>query len=131
MSKALPQITRYQQWLEREQGLVFADYEALWRWSVSDLRGFWGSLWRFFEIESPTPYQTELVEPVMPGARWFPGARVNYARQLLRHADAAHAAGHPAIVFQGERMAAPVAFSWPELRRQVASLAQELVAMGV
>ena len=131
MNPTLPQISRYQQWLEREQGLVFADYEALWRWSVSDLRGFWGSLWRFFEIESPTPYQTELVEPVMPGARWFPGARVNYARQLLRHADAAHAAGHPAIVFQGERMAAPVAFGWPELQRQVASLAQELVAMGV
>jgi acetoacetyl-CoA synthetase len=67
----------------------------------------------------------------MPGARWFPGAQVNYARQVLRHADAAHAAGQPAIVFQNERMAAPVEITWPELRRQVASLAQELRAMGV
>ncbi|MBK9359615.1 MAG: acetoacetate--CoA ligase [Rubrivivax sp.] len=131
MTQPEPQITRYQRWLEQTTGRRFDTYEALWRWSVTDLRGFWGSIWRYFDIQSPTPYQTELVAPVMPGARWFPGAQVSYARQVLRHADAAHAAGHPAIVFQSERLPVPVEVTWPELRRQVASVAQELRAMGV
>ena len=82
-----PRIDEYRQWLADTQGLHFDSYDALWQWSVTDLRGFWGSIWRYFEIESPTPYETELVAPVMPGARWFPGAQVNYARQVLRHAD--------------------------------------------
>ena len=67
----------------------------------------------------------------MPGARWFPGAQLNFARQALRHADEAHAAGHPAIVFQNERLAAPVETSWPELRRQVGAFAARLQAAGV
>jgi len=67
----------------------------------------------------------------MPGARWFSGTQLNYARQVLRHADAAHAAGHPAIVFQNERMAAPVAMPWPELRRQVGCFAARLRDAGV
>ena len=126
-----PRITRYLRWLEQAEGRRFDDYESLWRWSVEDLRGFWRSIWCFFDIESPTPYATELEASVMPGARWFPGAQVNYARQVLRHADAAHAAGHPAIVFRNERLVAPVSTSWPELWRQVAVLAQRLRDMGV
>ena len=70
----------------------------------------------------------------MPGARWFPGAQVNYAKHLFGHADAAHAAGHPAIVFANEAMLERgelAQISWPELRRQVASLADALKQMGV
>jgi len=126
-----PQITRYQRWLQAERGLSFDGYEALWQWSVTDLRGFWQSIWDYFEIESPTLHQTVLREAVMPGAVWFPGAQVNYARQALRHAAAAHAAGQPAIVFQNERMDAPAVISWPELKRQVAAFAYTLQGMGV
>jgi acetoacetyl-CoA synthetase len=140
MNQPEPQILRYQRWLAAERGLVFDattrdGYEALWRWSIDDLRAFWGSIWDYHAIESPTPFETVLVEPVMPGAIWFPGAQLNYARQVLRHADAAHAAGHPALVFQDERGMergeAPRATSWPELRRRVASLARQLQALGV
>ena len=131
-----PRITRYTRWLAAERGLHFdatthAGYDALWRWSVGDLRAFWGSIWDYFELQSPTPFEAVLADEVMPGARWFPGAQVNYAQQVFRHADAAHAAGHPAIVFQNERLAAPIEISWPELRRQVASLAAALRGMGV
>jgi acetoacetyl-CoA synthetase len=126
-----PQISRYQHWLEQTTGRRFDSYEQLWQWSVTDLRGFWGSVWRYFDIQSPTPYQTELVAPLMPGARWFPGAQLNYTRQVLRHADVAQAAGHPAIVFQSERLAAPVEIGWPDLRRQVAAFAGSLRALGV
>ena len=70
----------------------------------------------------------------MPGARWFPGAQVNYAQHLLSHADASHAAGHPAMVFGDEQMLARGELrevSWPELRRQAASCAAAFKAMGV
>ena len=127
----VPRITLYQDWLARERGLRFDSYDALWRWSTTDLHGFWSSIWEYFQVESPTPYRTVLEEPVMPGAVWFPGAQVNYARQALRHAETAHAAGHPAIVFQNERLAAPVETSWPELKRQVGAFAAQLRAAGV
>jgi acetoacetyl-CoA synthetase len=131
MAKTTPRITLYRQWLQARSGLSFDSYEALWQWSVTDLRGFWGSIWDHFDIESPTPYETVLVDAVMPGAHWFPGAQLNYARQVFRHGDAAHAGGHPAIVFQNERLCAPVEVSWPELQRQVRSFAGHLLAMDV
>ncbi len=134
-----PQIIRYTRWLAREHGLHFdpkttEGYEALWRWSVDELDAFWSSVWRYFDIQSPVPYSTVLVEEKMPGARWFQGAQLNYVQQAFRHADAAYAAGHPAIVFQNERMREQgemQELSWPELRRQVASLAAHLQRLGV
>ncbi|MBC7939174.1 MAG: AMP-binding protein, partial [Chitinophagaceae bacterium] len=134
-AQPVPTIALYQQWLARERGLKFDSYEALWQWSVTDLHAFWQSLWDHFELQSPTPHETVLEAAVMPGARWFPGAQVNYAQQVFRHADAAHAAGHPALVFQNERMQAagtpPLQVSWPELRRRVGAVARRLRAMGV
>ncbi|MEP7300692.1 MAG: AMP-binding protein, partial [Caldimonas sp.] len=134
-----PQILRYTRWLRETRGLAFdpttpAGYDKLWRWSCDDLRGFWQSIWDWFDIESPTPHETVLVEEKMPGARWFPGARVNYAQQVFRHAGRAHAAGHPAILFRNEAMHErdeTLEIAWPELRRQVASLAAALRGMGV
>jgi acetoacetyl-CoA synthetase len=126
-----PQILRFERFLRDTRGLHFASYEALWQWSVTDLAGFWDAVWQYFDIQSPTPYRSVLAAPVMPGAQWFAGAQVNYARQVLRHVDRSHAAGHPALVFQNERMAAPVAIGWPELQRQVRLLASNLRALGV
>jgi acetoacetyl-CoA synthetase len=126
-----PRIALYQRWLHAQRGLSFASYEDLWRWSTTDLQAFWASIWDYFEVESPTPYRRVLESAAMPGAHWFPGAQVNYVRQVLRHADAAHAAGHPAVIFQNERLAAPVELSWPELRRQVGAFAANLRRAGV
>ncbi|MDT7833784.1 acetoacetate--CoA ligase [Aquabacterium sp. OR-4] len=129
-----PQITRYQQWLAAQRGLHFEAYQDLWQWSVDELPAFWQSIWDFFDIQSPTPAAQVLDAERMPGARWFSGAQVNYAQQVLRHADALHAAGHPAIVFADEPLLAAGQLrelSWPELRRQVASMALALRGMGV
>lgn len=131
----IPQIRLYQDWLRMQRGLSFESYDALWRWSVSDLDAFWQSIWDCFGIYSPTPHAAVLAENRMPGARWFPGAQVNYVQQVLRHAQMAHAAGFPAIVSHNERSLAagePAReLSWPELQRQVASLALHLQAQGV
>lgn len=139
MAVPRPQILRYTDWLARERGLRFdattnEGYDALWRWSVTDLEAFWRSIWEFYGLQSPTPFTQVLADDRMPGARWFDGAQLNYAQQVFRHADAAHAAGHPAIVFQDERLrdcASLLEWSWPKLRRQVASLAAHYRQLGI
>jgi acetoacetyl-CoA synthetase len=131
----IPQLRLYQDWLAAERGLAFDSYDALWRWSIGDLDAFWQSIWDFFNLQSPTPHTAVLASRSMPGAQWFPGAHVNYAQQVLRHVDAAQAAGFAAILSHNEKSLASGAphreLSWPELRRQVASLALHLRAQGV
>ncbi len=130
----IPQIRLYQNWLRDTRQLSFDNYDALWRWSVTDLDAFWQSIWDYFELQSPTPPTAVLAEAKMPGARWFPGAQFNYAQQVFRHVDSAHAAGFPALLSHNEKSldrAPPRELSWPELRRQVASLALHLKAQGV
>jgi len=130
----IPQIRLYQDWLKATRGLSFDSYDALWRWSVTDLEAFWQSIWDYFELQSPTPHTAVLAERRMPGARWFPGAQVNYAQQVLRHVDRAHAAGFPALLSHNEASLASGPhreLSWPALRQQVASLALHLQAQGV
>lgn len=126
----IPQIRRYQQWLGEHRGLHFADYDALWRWSVTDLDAFWQSIHDYFDLRSPTPHTAVLERNVMPGARWFPGAQANYVHQVFRHVDAAHAAGFPAVISRNEK-GTHRELSWPELKRQVAALALHLQAQGV
>ncbi len=126
----VPQIRLYQDWLRDERGLTFETYDALWRWSVTDLEAFWQSIWDYHALSSPTPHARVLSDDRMPGAVWFAGAQVNYARQVLRHVDPAHAAGQPALISDNERGEARE-LSWPELRRQVASMALTLRERGV
>jgi acetoacetyl-CoA synthetase len=126
----VPQIRLYQDWLHNARGLRFDSYDALWRWSTTDLEGFWQSIWDYFELHSPTRHRAVLAETKMPGARWFEGAQFNYVRQVFRHVDAAHAACLPAVIARNEK-GQHTELSWPELRRQVASLATHLRACGV
>jgi len=119
-------IADYQRWLERQRGLRFDSYDALWRWSVGNIADFWPSIWDYFDLHSDAPVVEVLAEPRMPGARWFEGARLNYAQQVFRHARASQ----PAIRHAGE--AAPLSdLSWDQLQRQVASVAAALRDMGV
>ena len=126
----IPQIALYRQWLADKRGLTFSSFEQMRQWSVSDLDAYWQSIWDYFEIQSPTPHSAVLAQRKMPGAVWFPGASVNYARQVLRHVEAAEAAGVPAIVSSGEDGVLKET-SWPELQRKVAALAIHLKAHGV
>jgi len=135
VSPFIPQIRLYQDWLQQTRGLSFASYDELWRWSVTDLDAFWQSIWDYFNLQSPTPHSAVLALKRMPGASWFPGAQFNYAQQVFRHVDKADAAGFPALISHNEKSLAagapPRELSWPELRRQVASLALHLKAEGL
>ena len=80
-------ISDFMKWLKAEKDLAFEDYNDLWEWSVSDLEGFWASVWEYCGVEASQPYEWVLTEREMPGAEWFPGARLNYAEHVLKHAE--------------------------------------------
>jgi len=102
----------------------FSDYHDLWRWSVEDLEGFWGSLWDWFGIGGS--YERVLARREMPGAEWFPGAELNYAEHVFRLARP----GATAIVHASESQ--PLSeITWDELREQVARCAAGLRRLGV
>lgn len=122
-------LTRFLGWLAAHRGRSFADYHALWRWSVSDLDGFWAAIWDYFAVVSEAPYRQVLDQRVMPGARWFDGSRVNYAEHLLRH-EAAAAPGDVALRHCSELR--PLAdLTWAALGAAARKLAVHLRAQGV
>ena len=77
---------RYLAWLAAERELAFATYDDAWRWSVDDPGAFWQSVWDHFDVRSATAPGPALADARMPGARWFPGATLNYAEHVLRDA---------------------------------------------
>jgi acetoacetyl-CoA synthetase len=122
-------LAAYMKWLAEKHGQSFSNYHELWRWSVTDIAAFWGSIWEYFQIHSVTPYQQVLDQRIMPGARWFEGARVNYAEHMLRHEAVA---APDKIVFHHLSEVRPLAtMTWPQLGRQVRILATQLRALGV
>lgn len=121
------EVGRYLAWLERERGLAFAGYDELQRWSVEDLDGFWSSIWEFFEVRSHAPYSAVLASDAMPGARWFPGARLNFAEHLLgRDGDEERVA-----VVAHSQARGPAELTFADLREQVARARAGLLRLGV
>jgi acetoacetyl-CoA synthetase len=118
-------LTRYMRWLA-ERGQRFDDYEALWRWSVSDLEAFWNSIAEFCGLQFSRPPSRVLGKRTMPGAEWFPGATLNYAQHALRH----ERPGEDALLYLSERRPLTT-MSWPELARQVRVLATRMRTLGI
>lgn len=75
-------ITEFTSWAQGRYGVTLPDYQALWRWSVDALDDFWHAVWEYFEVQSSTPVGAALTDDTMPGARWFPGVRLNYKNRL-------------------------------------------------
>ncbi len=119
-------VTDFRHAVNARHGLELADHEALWRWSVAERGAFWSLLWGWCGVVGEGPGEPAVIDPgAMPGARWFPAARLNYAENLLQGPDT-----DEALVFRGEdgesrRLARG------ELRRDVAAVAGALAADGV
>src|ERR1700741_5132360 len=77
-------LAQYMGWLKQTRQLDFADYHALWRWSVDDIEAFWSSIWEYFKVQSDKPYTRVIDGRAMPGTKWFEGSCLNYAEHLLR-----------------------------------------------
>lgn len=119
-------VTRFAKWLASERGLQLDTYDAIWRWSVENLEEFWQALWDYFGIHSSAPHTRVLGKRTMPGAEWFPGARLNYAEHILRN----ERAGSDALLFMSE--SAPLSgVPWESFAGQVRILAIQLREMGV
>ncbi len=123
---ASAQLTRYLNWLAAARDLHFADYPALWQWSVDHVADFWQSLWDFFEVKATAQPTAVLANSTMPGAQWFPGARLNYAENFF----ARQWSDRPAIYYKDET--GPVReIYWDEIEAKTAALAHALRQMGV
>jgi acetoacetyl-CoA synthetase len=141
---ARSRIAAFRAWLASHRGVVLADYDALWHWSVTDLEGFWGALAEFAGVRFHAPPQRVLTDTTMPGTRWFPGATLNYAEQALGPAapvsdDASDRSHHHSRIVRSDDLA--VIFrredrvrgecSYGALRKLVAAARSALVSLGV
>ena len=120
-------ITRFARWVAETRGAAVTDsYDALWRWSVEDLEGFWAAIWEYFDVQAATPYERVLGSREMPGARWFPGAELNYAEHIFRgKKDPDLAIQHASEVRELDHL------TWGELRDLTARIATGLRFLGV
>jgi acetoacetyl-CoA synthetase len=119
-------LARFQEFLGRTRGLRFADYEALWQWSVTELEDFWAAVWEFFGLDRVSGYDAVLADPSMPGAQWFTGARVNFAGYLLDRGEAEAVA-----IVSADESGSVSSLTWGELRSQVAALAATLQRLDI
>ncbi|MGZ4166319.1 MAG: acetoacetate--CoA ligase [Solirubrobacteraceae bacterium] len=121
------EVGRFMEFAERRHRRRFAGYDDLWRWSVEDLDGFWGSIWEFFGLRSHGHFETVLASREMPGAVWFPGARLNYAEHLVGRDEDAN---RVAVIAQSQTRP-EMELTFGELREQVARARSGLQRLGV
>lgn len=105
---------------------LVGDYDALWRWSVTDLDAFWASVWEFFGLPDLPAGQPVLTAERLPGAVWFPGVQLNFAAEVLRGRDP----DAEALVELAED-GTSTSLRWAELERRVAAAAAGLRRLGV
>jgi acetoacetyl-CoA synthetase len=119
-------VTKFRKQVNRSLGSGLEDFDALYRWSVEDRAAFWREFWEFARVVGDGPGEEILAGgDLMPGARWFPSARLNFAENLLQGNDAAEA-----LVFRGET-GVTRRLTYAELRQAVAKTASGLAADGV
>ena len=121
------ELGRYMNWLRDQRQRDFSSYDELWRFSTSDLEGFWGSIWDFYGLRSSTAHDRVLGSHTMPGAQWFPGARVNYAEHLVGEEEDRDRIA----VLARSQTRAPIELTFGELRTQVAAARAGLQRLGV
>jgi acetoacetyl-CoA synthetase len=119
-------MTAFTRFVEKRQQESFVDYESLWRWSIERPERFWSAVWEFCGVRASRPWQEVLSDgDRMPAARWFCGARLNYAENLLQGGDT-----QPAILFRNEA-GTTRRLSFGELRTEVARIASWLRSVGI
>ena len=119
-------MTRFIDLVNKKYGLEISSYAQLYNWSIEDLRDFWATMWEFGAIKASRGYD-EVIDDLskFPGARWFKGARLNFAENLLRHRDK-----HLAFIFKGETQKS-TQMTYAEVYNSVARLSRSLREMGV
>jgi acetoacetyl-CoA synthetase len=122
------EMARFGDWVAARRGAPFADYNELWQWSVDHLEDFWASVWEFTGVRASKPYERVLVSHEMPGTRWFEGAELNYAENVLARGEGRE--GEVAVLHCSELRDLDE-ITWGELTASVAAAAGGLRALGV
>ena len=119
-------ITRFINEINARHSLHVDSYIGLYQWSVENIPEFWAAVWEFAGIKASKPFD-QVVDDLtrFPGATWFPGARLNFAENLLRYRD-----DQLAFIFKGETQSSKQ-MTYAELYKEVARLAQSLRGAGV
>jgi len=119
-------IIRFMEFVSKKHGFEFDSYDQLYEWSIENISEFWEAMWDFGEVKASRGYDV-VVDDLgkFPGARWFVGARLNFAENLLRFRDA-----HAAFIFRGETLKS-ASMTYAELYDSVACLAKSLREFGV
>lgn len=119
-------MTRFVRFVNDKYGLKIESYKELHQWSVDKIEDFWAALWDFVELKYSRRYDLVVRDlNRFPGAEWFPGARLNFAENLLRYRD-----DSPAFVFRGETQQTS-RLTFAELFDETARLARSLRSIGV
>ena len=119
-------MTRFMAHINKKHGTQFETYKDLYQWSIDNIPDFWAAMWEYGEIKASQDYET-VVDDLgkFPGAKWFVGAKLNFAENILRYRD-----DHTALIFRGETQK-KTKMSYAELYDTVARLAKSLREMGV
>ena len=126
--RAASRMGRYLDWLAGHDGPELQTYADAWRWSVDEPGPFWRSIWEHFEVRSSEPPTGDLVDARMPGARWFPGAQLNYVEHALRMPGRAQ---DDIVIVGRSQTRAPVELTAADLRDAVARCRAGLERLGV
>ena len=119
-------ITRFMDVVNQGRNLNLSTYKELYQWSLENISDFWAEMWDFSEIKASKPYDQVVADLTkFPGAKWFTGARLNFAENLLRYRD-----HQLAFIFKGETQVSK-SMTYAELYDSVARLAQSLLEAGV
>jgi hypothetical protein len=119
-------LTRFLTYVNKKHQKDFRTYAEIYQWSIENIPDFWARFWEFADIKASRGYD-QVVDDVrkMPGAKWFSGARLNFAENLLRHRD-----DRPAFIFRGETQK-KAQMTYAELYAAVARLAHSLRGLGL
>ena len=118
----------FREWVREHHGLAFDAYSSMWQWSVDDPSAFWGSVREHFAMLGDGFDGPALTVERMPGAVWYPDAQVNYAENVLRHAD--ERPDETAVV-RVEEDSSTVDWTWRDLADRVAEFQARLVGLGI
>lgn len=127
--KSQSNMAKFMQWLGTQGHGPFNDYQALQEWSVNNIEAFWSAVWEHANILAHQPYHSVLSANTMPGAKWFEGSRLNFAENLLRHADTDHA--NKIAVVSYKEGGKKVETTYAQLKQKVGAFEAFLRSRGV
>ena len=118
----------FEHYLHNKINLTFSNFNEMWKWSISELEVFWDAISQFFDMRFFEPPRMVLGKKDMPGAEWLPGAKVNYADQVLSRSDRL---SEQLVFVSISETFERKELSWHELRQKVAAIADAFKKLGV